>query len=348
MIRFRRTTPVDPNASAYLFPPVASLEPSGNAWRIALHGMIFREGRLSLGKRLMLGVLRRAMRASKQSMESELFQRRIRGFLCDAEAGKSLSVRLGERATPLKRLSKRNGMFQDEILIPADEHDAEKHLELLDEAGNVRARSSVMFLPRRGVSVVSDIDDTVKHTHVEHRRAMLENTFLKEFLPIDGMSELYRTWADRGAAFHYVSSSPWQLFAPLADYFAEHEFPDGSLHLRAFRLRDHMLRRIFFGRRPVKGAVIRELMQRFPLRKFVLVGDSAELDPEIYGTLARKFPQQTSAILIRRVSEPKRNEAKRFARAFRKLPSESWRIYDDAEELRNDSELASVIAARED
>jgi len=192
----------------------------------------------------------------------------------------------------------------------------------------------VFLVPRRGVSVISDIDDTIKETNVHERHAMLVNTFLREFQPITGMTELYRRWHDRGAMFHYVSSSPWQLYQPLAQHFAEIELPPGSFHLRAFRLRDHMLRRIFLGRRPVKGLVIKNILQRFPLRKFVLVGDSGEYDPEIYGAIARRFPGQVTSILIRRVPG-QRIAPFRWERAFRKLPAGMWQLFDEAAEIED-------------
>ncbi|GAB5368940.1 hypothetical protein AAMO2058_001362500, partial [Amorphochlora amoebiformis] len=70
--------------------------------------------------------------------------------------------------------------------------------------------SSVYFVPPQGVSVISDIDDTIKVTQVRRRNQMFKNTFLKEFEPVSGMSSLYQYMANKGAAFHYVSNSPWQ------------------------------------------------------------------------------------------------------------------------------------------
>jgi phosphatidate phosphatase APP1 len=40
----------------------------------------------------------------------------------------------------------------------------------------------------------------------------------------------------------------------------------------------------------------------FPERRFVLVGDSGEKDPEVYSKLAARFPERVVAILIREVS----------------------------------------------
>lgn len=73
------------------------------------------------------------------------------------------------------------------------------------------------------------------------------------------------------------------------------------MHLRYFRIRDEMFRRWRPSRRRGKAAIIAGLIKRLPSRHFVLVGDSGERDPEIYRFLAKKFPDQVRAILIRQL-----------------------------------------------
>ena len=70
---------------------------------------------------------------------------------------------------------------------------------------------AVQLLPPRGVSVVSDVDDTIKISQVADHRELLNNTFLRPMEAVPGMPALYRRWAKDGAAFHYVTASPWQL-----------------------------------------------------------------------------------------------------------------------------------------
>jgi hypothetical protein len=293
----------------------------------------------------MLGILRRAMKVGREELETELFHERVRGFMADAGKGRRLAVRIGDEVFPLTRRTKRSGLFHEDLRVSIDRLG---NLQLPETGAATPLRVSlvsakgdeigpggrVFFLPRRGVSVISDIDDTLKETHVHERRTMLVNTFLRDFREIEGIGDVFRRWHDLGAAFHYVSSSPWQLYEPLAQHFAQIELPPGSFHLRAFRLRDHMLRRIFLGRRPVKGIVMKSILQRFPQRKFLLIGDSGEYDPEIYGALARRFPQQVASILIRRVPGA-RTPPFRYERAFRKLPPWLWQLYDDAAEIES-------------
>ena len=74
MIRMTALTNLHHDDGVTLFPSLASLQPDGQAWRVAVSGIVFRDGQLTLGKKLILGILRRAMRASREEFESELFR----------------------------------------------------------------------------------------------------------------------------------------------------------------------------------------------------------------------------------------------------------------------------------
>ena len=170
------------------------------------------------------------------------------------------------------------------------------------------------------LSVVSDIDDTIKITEVPAgHRVLYLNTFIREFHSAPGMAERYKQWGQ--AAFHYVSGGPWQLYEPLFEFLPEEGFPDGSVHMRNLPLQvtDTTKAREFidflFDKQATKRHKlqnIREIMARFPNRRFILVGDSGEADPEVYREIKDdpKFGNRVEAILIRTVSvsEPGRLE----------------------------------------
>jgi phosphatidate phosphatase APP1 len=172
---------------------------------------------------------------------------------------------------------------------------------------------------------------------VHDRKATLRNTFLNPFQAVPGMAEVYRAWAERtGAQFCYVSASPWQLFLPLSGFVSSNGFPAGMFYLKSFRLKDESVFSLFQNPERYKPAVIEPLLKQFPRRQFVLVGDSGERDPEIYGRLARQYPRQVARIFIRNVSgEP--GGAPRYKNAFRDLPSELWKVFQDP------SEIASLV-----
>ena len=159
-------------------------------------------------------------------------------------------------------------------------------------------RGRIRLIEPEGLSLISDIDDTIKESNVGNRRELLANTVLREFRCIDGMAELYRAWAAKGAAFHYVSSSPWQLFDPIHQWTSSDGFPAGTLHLRTFRLRDQVIRRKANAKRRKRQAIA-TMLKVFPRRKFILIGDSGERDPEIYGKMCEKYGDRIAAVFIR-------------------------------------------------
>lgn len=112
----------------------------------------------------------------------------------------------------------------------------------------------------------------------------------------------------QGAEFHYVSNSPWQLYPLIEEFLGIYKFPPGSLHLR-------MLPGVFQGRyNPIQGKrqAILEIMRDFPHRRFILVGDSGEMDMEMYSAIAEERPGQVLKIFIRDVTK---------SHLLRRLPS---------------------------
>jgi phosphatidate phosphatase APP1 len=48
-----------------------------------------------------------------------------------------------------------------------------------------------------------------------------------------GMPEVYRGWKSKhNCSFHYLSAMPDQLYAITKDFIDEHQFPDGTFHMR--------------------------------------------------------------------------------------------------------------------
>ena len=161
---------------------------------------------------------------------------------------------------------------------------------------------------------------------------LIENTFFREFRAVDGMADVYQKWNGQGAAFAFVSSSPWQLYLPLSDFLAKSGFPAASYYLKPFSFKDPSVANVLSEPDEHKLKAIRELLARHPSRRVVLVGDSGERDPEIYGQVARENPEQVARILIRRVATDETNDA-RFEKAFESVPAAIWSVFDNADEL---------------
>jgi phosphatidate phosphatase APP1 len=339
--RSRPVTDLDHEDRVVLFPSLGHLSPGGGEWIVSVHGDVFAAGKVSLGKRVLLKLLQRAMRAPQEAFATPLFQERIARFLAIDRPGRRVAVQIGDEIHALPKRTRRNGHFVAALRIASEramslgaQNGAALGCLPFQVCGTAAplAAGQAYLLPARGLSVISDIDDTLKHSFVGCKRTLLANTFLRPFETIPGMAAVFRDWAAGGAAFHYVSSSPWQLYEHLAAHLAGEGFPHGSFHLRSFRLRDQLLRRVMLTRRSGKANVIRSILRTFPERRFLLVGDSGELDPEIYGYMGRKFPQQVAGICIRQLGGVC-DTRERFEKAFRGLSPSLVRLYRSAEDL---------------
>ena len=312
-------------------------------WNVAVHGAVFRDGVDDFRRRFFLGVLRRVLKARREELDSEIFRDNIVGFLQREQPGRRMAIELGSRLHLLAEPSKRNGHFRSVIYLPDDEvaalqqsgvieRDWVSFRGALSDAQSHAFSGTAQLIRPAGLSIISDIDDTLKHSGVSQRKSLLTNTFLRKFEGVAGMASVFQRWAASGAAFHYVSSSPWQLYPPLKRLLDMEGYPPGSFHLKTVRFRDPSVLRLFVARRRPKLREILSIIQAFPERRFVLVGDSCEKDPEIYGAMARKFPQQIARIYIRNIAA-KPLSPLRAEKAFRRVPGEAWRVFRDAREL---------------
>ncbi|EJS41972.1 app1p [Saccharomyces arboricola H-6] len=151
-----------------------------------------------------------------------------------------------------------------------------------------------------GVGLISDIDDTIKHTGVTgDKRSMFRNVFIHDVKSwvIDGIPLWYKTLHDvADVDFFYVSNSPIQTFPLLKSYICTN-FPPGPIFLKQYS--GNFFSTIMTSSANRKIQPIMNILRDFPKKKFILVGDSGEHDLEAYTTTALHFPDQIVAIYIR-------------------------------------------------
>lgn len=337
----RRTAELFAHEHVVFYPSFAALTDEGTVWNMVVQGCVYDSRVPWIRRHPMLAFIRRAMRVER--INEPLFHERMQTFLLRGREGRRLSVQSGAVRYELNA-SGVAGLFRHLCPVPRTEAEQLAIIGPFDSrwirfqgvlpAGDQRIFSGdIQLVPPTGVSIISDVDDTLKISNVPNRRDLFQNTFARQFRAIPGMPELYRDCASLGASFHYVSGSPWQLFEPLHSFWSTAGLPAGSFHLKPFRLRDTA--RKIRGMSPQKAhklAAIEPILSAFPQRKFVLVGDSGEQDPEIYGTLLRARPAQVAGIFIRNVRNQSPDDA-RFQRAFHDTPRERWTVYHDPSEV---------------
>ncbi len=211
-------------------------------------------------------------------------------------------------------------------------------LELLSPsspgAEPITAEGQVLVPPATAeFGVISDIDDTVLQTDATHLIKMARTVFLgnaRTRLPFKGVAAFYRALLrggkDQGPAqgevnpLFYVSSSPWNIYDLLSDFFHLQDIPLGPImFLRDWGVSEKEL--LPTGHRSHKLNSIQRIMDTYKDLPFILIGDSGQEDPEIYAEAVNLHPDRVLAIYIRNVSrslkrpEAVRELAKRVAEA---------------------------------
>ena len=234
-------------------------------------------------------------------------------------AGIEVTARLGSATA--RAVTDRDGYYRihlDFDALPANrEEQVGWHAVDLTVASDppVEAVGSVFIPPAASrFVVVSDIDDTVMHTGVANKLAMLWRLFVARAdsrVAFPGVAAFYRALhdgvgGDEANPVLYVSRAPWGTYDMLTAFFRAHAIPVGpEMFLREWglswrhpwprRAEDH------------KREVIANMMRVYEELPFVLIGDSGQHDPEVYADIVRENPGRIAAVYIRDVA----NGAKR-------------------------------------
>lgn len=315
------------------FPGLGRLAADGKHWRIDVHGWVFEPEADDTVRRAAVAGLRDSLGVAAGS-QTTIFERRLRWFLVDSQRGKELRVNVAGLRFQLPP-SGANGHLNGEVQLPAGLVGARRLLPMMAlGADGQPLRGDVHLLDATGLSVISDIDDTIKVSDVTDKKKLMRRTFLEEFVAVPGMAELYQGWVEtHHVQLHFVSGSPWQLYPELAAFTARAGFPPATFGLRSVRFKDHTAFELVRDPVAYKLGKITPLFEAFPERRFVLVGDSGEKDPEVYGEVARRYRKQVVRVFIRDVTGEAATAA-RYAAAFRGFPAERWVVFKTPASLK--------------
>lgn len=154
--------------------------------------------------------------------------------------------------------------------------------------------------------VISDIDDTVLQSSILDWKTAAQLAFLhnaRTRKPLLGVAALYQalqkgTLAKAANPIFYVSNSPWNMYDLLEDFLELNGIPCGPFSLRRLGLDEHDTLGPGDGQ---KFERVRDLMQRYPSLRWVLLGDSGQADAEVYSRIVEEFGERVIAIYIRDV-----------------------------------------------
>ena len=240
----------------------------------------------------------------------------------DSEPLAGVDVDVSFRGVTTTATTDAEGYYEAAMKLP----EADAECTALWQMANVRRSDGgpvflqpVMCVPKTAkFGVISDIDDTVLESGITNWRAAIQTTFLRNARtrkPLEGVGELYTAFQEGrdGSGpnpVFYVSASPWNLYDLLVDFMDLNGIPAGPIGLRDIDFdRASLLNNA--GPRS-KLARVHEIIDRFPALQWVLVGDSGQLDAELYAQTVLKYPGRILAAYIRDIDPAADSERDRF------------------------------------
>ncbi len=318
-----------------LFMTDAAFNDQTQRWTVPIHAWVHELENAAIRREVVERALRRRYDLLVTDRTKANFARRTRLLMADNERRKRLQVTIGNHPFELP-LTGANGHTRTELELPASFVDQHRDGDLLPLTIALPDRAPISgaacLIEPTGWSVISDIDDTVKISEVTDKRQLLANSLLHDFIAVPGMAGFYRHLAEHRVSFHFASSSPWHFYEPLTEFLHHAGFPSASLTLKMIRLKDSSIANLWRKGTETKPAQITPILQRFKQRRFILIGDSGEQDPEVYGDLARRYGDQISAIYIRNVTAEKRSDT-RWSKAFAGVSADQWQLFDHPQQL---------------
>jgi phosphatidate phosphatase APP1 len=303
----------DGNVEVTLY-PTYGFQQDGD-WIIPFRGLVHQNRRLP---DVLINELGQAI-VHCQDAELSRFSSRFDDFTDDSRSNQTVTIQFDtddeQYVFPKSDL---NGLIEMALRVPVvkaqtlltQQSATDNWLSLTVTSDGHAGKGRVKLIEPEGVSLVSDIDDTIKVTEVPgDKEIVLKNTFCLPFISVPGMADEYRSLTN--TSFHYVSGGPWQLYQPLSEFLKAEGFPAGTFHLNYFpkNFLAHDSRMLLLD--SIAGSLgrtydhkveqISRLMQRFPRREFILVGDSGELDVEVYRRMRDLCGRRVREIWIRDV-----------------------------------------------
>lgn len=230
------------------------------------------------------------------------------------------------------------------------------HFSLLDEVvenqKEVNATGEIMLVhPHQKRIIISDIDDTVMISYSTQilrklRLMLLRNASTR--LPFPGVGKFYQAlhkgkMLRDNTPFFFVSSSEWNLYDLLEDFFSFNQIPKGVLLLRKLNHSVYKFWKSGGGNHEHKYLKIKQLVEFYQNQKFVLIGDSGQKDPMIYTKIALEFPGRIEAIYIRKIRKRSfLDKDENFTKKLEKIQTSYLEVQDTEEAARHAAEKGFI------
>ena len=191
--------------------------------------------------------------------------------------------------------------------------------------------SSAWLVPPEGVVVLSDVDDVLRLTKIYQPAEALRNTFARDYQPWDAMPGVYAAWHAQQPAqpyhFHYLTTTPQQAARRYLAFLLAY-YPPGSFESRPLNFttvdQTFSIRRLLLDR----------ILETFPRRRFVLVGDTTNPDIMADYPAVAKAHANVACILLRNTSASDANNRFPYdTSAFQGLDPASYMFFRRSDDL---------------
>jgi phosphatidate phosphatase APP1 len=194
-------------------------------------------------------------------------------------------------------------------------------VSVTSEGGVVTSGEGKIFSPHvTQYAFISDIDDTIlisySSTIFKRLRVLLSNNPHTR-KPFDYVVEHYKllaaghTMDNTPNPFFYVSSSEWNLYDDLNEFFKFNGLPEGTFLLSQIK-KWFQLWKTGKTKHEAKLLRVLRIIETFPKQQFILFGDNTQSDPSIYASIAKKYPNKIFAVYVRNVVSKNELIAKSF------------------------------------
>ncbi len=238
----------------------------------------------------------------------------IRLFLVRPYPQATVRVRYGEQVVDV--LTDEDGCFQVELPLASPLSPGWHRVlvqlvsqTLTPEAVLAEGEGHVLIPYPTRYMCISDIDDTflISHSATIAKRLLVlltENAHSRR--PFEGVVAHYKMLAEADNELHvsnpffYVSSSEWNLYDYILEFSQKNGLPDGVYRLSKLKQLSEVLK-TGKGKHHTKFDRIVQIIETYPDRQFILLGDDSQEDPIIYESIVQQYSQQIRCVYIRQI-----------------------------------------------
>lgn len=223
---------------------------------------------------------------------------------------------------------------------------------LLSENREFLSKSSgKVFIPNSTqYAFISDIDDTLLISHSSSTLKKLRLLFIRNPRSRKPFKDVVNHYQLLSLAhtnplipnpFFYVSSSEWNLYEYLTEFFLHNELPEGVLLLNKLK-RFFQLFQTGKSNHQLKFQRISRILDSFPNQKFVLLGDNSQRDPELYKAIANHYPEKIHAIYIRQIRNRRINSTKHLLDSINNKSIHICLFSSNAEAIQHSKQIGLI------